>query len=604
MKRLSVVATLVLVSLFFTVSAATAEPRKLSTWGAACPDVIDVSPKLSQPKIKGFDFNGQSFSRLVSNGTSKVSNSASLVGCYVEFSQIASDKSGWQIGVINRDSRGFYWKNAAQVTWRLQEAKDGKSLITDESNPYFKQAKEFVFYQDIASNGTCKLKDVYQLGTRLGFDRNNQRIPSRGTPKNMIIVIDFPDLPFSGDPKKLVDSTLGPQLVRDFYISNSYGKLDLQFETFGKVIRTKEPSAFYLPNSQGSYYVNGAWQDQRLTAEILGEAQKSVDLLGYQSVSILVSGGAGMGGYYGAAVPGGNFKVGSGVMRNTMVVGVGIGNINSFVPSWKVLAHELGHLIGFIDLYLPGSGNTTKSPGPFDLMGNTVGNANDFLGWNRWIQGWLDDNSVVCDLNFPTRNEITLNAISSDTGNRLYVAPLSPTKALVIEYRTDSKNDRLGGEDGLLAYVIDLEVKSLAGPIKILQSDGDIPSAWKTDTDLYATATIEPGQVLSFENVVLKNTNQSKSTASFVIELNPEAEKALAIAEADRERQAEAEAKAEAEFQAQQILAAEKVEAIKKVETPVKVKPAMKTTITCIKGKLIKKVTAVKPSCPTGYKKK
>ncbi len=29
-----------------------------------------------------------------------------------------------------------------------------------------------------------------------------------------------------------------------------------------------------------------------------------------------------------------------------------------------------------------------------------------------------------------------------------------------------------------------------------------------------------------------------------------------------------------------------------------------KTTITCIKGKLIKKVAAVKPKCPTGYKKK
>ena len=27
-----------------------------------------------------------------------------------------------------------------------------------------------------------------------------------------------------------------------------------------------------------------------------------------------------------------------------------------------------------------------------------------------------------------------------------------------------------------------------------------------------------------------------------------------------------------------------------------------KTTITCVKGKLIKKVTAVKPKCPTGYK--
>jgi hypothetical protein len=29
-----------------------------------------------------------------------------------------------------------------------------------------------------------------------------------------------------------------------------------------------------------------------------------------------------------------------------------------------------------------------------------------------------------------------------------------------------------------------------------------------------------------------------------------------------------------------------------------------KTTITCVKGKLTKKVTAVKPVCPAGYKKK
>jgi hypothetical protein len=34
-------------------------------------------------------------------------------------------------------------------------------------------------------------------------------------------------------------------------------------------------------------------------------------------------------------------------------------------------------------------------------------------------------------------------------------------------------------------------------------------------------------------------------------------------------------------------------------------KPAVKAvTITCIKGKMTKKVTAAKPKCPTGYKKK
>ena len=39
----------------------------------------------------------------------------------------------------------------------------------------------------------------------------------------------------------------------------------------------------------------------------------------------------------------------------------------------------------------------------------------------------------------------------------------------------------------------------------------------------------------------------------------------------------------------------------KVVSTPT---PTPKTTITCIKGKLVKKVTAVKPVCPAGYKKK
>jgi hypothetical protein len=41
--------------------------------------------------------------------------------------------------------------------------------------------------------------------------------------------------------------------------------------------------------------------------------------------------------------------------------------------------------------------------------------------------------------------------------------------------------------------------------------------------------------------------------------------------------------------------------------TPTVAKPttvAKKTTITCVKGKTTKKVTAVKPKCPNGYKKK
>ena len=41
------------------------------------------------------------------------------------------------------------------------------------------------------------------------------------------------------------------------------------------------------------------------------------------------------------------------------------------------------------------------------------------------------------------------------------------------------------------------------------------------------------------------------------------------------------------------------------IKSPAEKLPSIKkTTITCVKGRLTKKVTAVKPVCPTGYKKK
>jgi hypothetical protein len=49
-----------------------------------------------------------------------------------------------------------------------------------------------------------------------------------------------------------------------------------------------------------------------------------------------------------------------------------------------------------------------------------------------------------------------------------------------------------------------------------------------------------------------------------------------------------------------------KVSVIDAVPTPKATTAASKkmSTITCVKGKLSKKVTAVSPKCPTGYKKK
>ena len=98
------------------------------------------------------------------------------------------------------------------------------------------------------------------------------------------------------------------------------------------------------------------------------------------------------------------------------------------------------------------------------------------------------------------------------------------------------------------------------------------------------------------------------AAAKAAAELKAAAEKAAAELKAKQE----AEAKALAEKAAADKAAAEKLlsdakAAAAKILADAKAKAtavAKKITITCVKGKLIKKVIAVKPVCPPGYKKK
>jgi hypothetical protein len=63
--------------------------------------------------------------------------------------------------------------------------------------------------------------------------------------------------------------------------------------------------------------------------------------------------------------------------------------------------------------------------------------------------------------------------------------------------------------------------------------------------------------------------------------------------------------KAAAELKAKQEAEAKAAADLKsKQDADAQAAAPKKSTITCIKGKLTKKVTAVKPKCPTGYKKK
>jgi hypothetical protein len=103
----------------------------------------------------------------------------------------------------------------------------------------------------------------------------------------------------------------------------------------------------------------------------------------------------------------------------------------------------------------------------------------------------------------------------------------------------------------------------------------------------------------------LKARQEAEAKAAAELKARQEAE-AKAVAELKAKQEAEAKAVAELKAKQEAEVAATKaaLELKAKQEAEAKASATKKQSITCIKGKLTKKVSAVKPKCPTGYKKK
>jgi hypothetical protein len=128
------------------------------------------------------------------------------------------------------------------------------------------------------------------------------------------------------------------------------------------------------------------------------------------------------------------------------------------------------------------------------------------------------------------------------------------------------------------------------------------PAAQQSLTRLRALLDAEVSAKAAAE---LKAKQEAEAKAAAELKAKQEAD---AKAAAELRAKQEAEAKAAAELKAKQEIEAAVAKALAelkaKQEAEAKASALKKTTITCVKGKLTKKVTAVKPKCPSGYKKK
>jgi hypothetical protein len=126
------------------------------------------------------------------------------------------------------------------------------------------------------------------------------------------------------------------------------------------------------------------------------------------------------------------------------------------------------------------------------------------------------------------------------------------------------------------------------------------PSLMNTDE---AKKLISAAEV-NRQNAELKVKEEvaAKAAAELKIKLEAEAKAAADKAAAELKVKQEADAKAAADKAAADLKAKQDADAQAAADKAAAA--SKKTTITCVKGKLTKKVTAVKPVCPKGYKKK
>ena len=587
---------------------ATAAERKKPNWLASCPEVIDATPNVETKKTQFLRFinTGQEFTLLATNSVEPVTQPQSIIGCYV-IEDSVSDRDlspEWQIGSLNRDLNGYYFKNAAGIIWRLSLNVDGQTFETLPGSLYYKAGQGFRINEVIPKATDCKVKDTKLGPIRLGFPRNSDRVPQFGVTQNLIIVVDFPDARITESLESVVNNTLSPVTVEKFFAASSNEKFTPKFSTFPYIITLNSLDTSFAPFSTGRYFNNGVQQDHRLVKEAVSLAKLKGVISGYSSINVFAPTSKSLG-YYGSAFLDLELDVGGKPIFNSQLVGQ-VGTVNSSVPSWKVFAHEYGHLLGMYDYYIPGIGTTGKSPGPFDFMGNTSGSANTFFGFQRWVQGWIEDNDVICDYTTNSSATHTLTPLNQNSGKKLFVHPIDGSLALVVEFRTESEFDALKGNDGLLVYLIDMKVASLKGPVSIQPSEQDLVINPRDDVEKYSRAPLSSGQSVKVKDLVIYAEEVSKERATFKVFTSAEyvAKKDMeAQAAAELLRKQDAEAKAAAELKAKQEADAKAAAELKaKLETDAKAVALKKITITCVKGNITKRITSVKPKCPSGYK--
>ena len=287
----------------------------------------------------------------------------------------------------------------------------------------------------------------------------------------VVLFADFPDLSASMSPEQVMD-ILEPSSV-DFLADISYGQFQLQLDPHLEWLRMSQPASEYAA-AITAYAPHRDWLQ-----EAVDLADASVDFSGAELVLLMAAPNAEQIAYgptwLGHGGPGGALEADGAQIKNGITSGA---DLLHWGGLW--LDHELGHSLGLVDLY--SYSEPLGYTRPFDMMDLISSEAPEYLAYERWLLGWLEDERVAC---LPESAHVQLRPIEQPEGLAAVMVPLSPTRNLVVESRRALGWDQALADPGAVAYIVDSSIASGAGAIEVLNGQ----------------QALEPGDALRVEGV-------------------------------------------------------------------------------------------------------
>ncbi|NSC21881.1 M6 family metalloprotease domain-containing protein [Streptomyces albus subsp. chlorinus] len=332
----------------------------------------------------------------------------------------------------------------------------------------------------------------------LGLDTWNASYPRpEGTLDAALLFLSFPDAAPMATPRELVNDHF--PATSDFFARASYGKFRLRPRPVDRWIEMPKPATAYDIRRDWDADLRNSYLRDAVAA-----ADRYLDYSRYDVIYLVADPDA----------PGVDSDATKVVNLDDPITadGTALGRLVTVFeqspPDRNVLAHETGHLFDLPDLYQrPGDGKADWDTrvGDWDLMGSQFGLAPEPFGWHKWKLGWLTRANVACvpaGGDAPPRSRHTLRPLAAPAraapgrgagrpdGVRLVVLRTGEYRALVMEVRERTGNDRGACAEGLLLYRVSSDTASTHGPVEV--ADGHPATSRCRETSVHSRLADAP----------------------------------------------------------------------------------------------------------------